>query len=64
MKQQLTQDQFEDILFNPDLTVVQKDVSGHLEHTTYAYVYQGTLAVYAAVRHITEAGTTYWKEAI
>ena len=64
MNQILTKDQFEDILFNPDLTVVQKDIESHLEHLTYAYVYEGNLAVYVAVRHITEKGTTYWKEAI
>lgn len=64
MNQILTQDQFEDILFNPDLTVVQKDTTGHLEHWTHAYVYEGNLAVYVAVRRITEKGTTYWKESI
>lgn len=64
MNQILTQEQFEDILYNPDLKVVQKDVTGHLEHHTYAYVYEGNLPVYAAVRRITEKGTTYHKEAI
>ncbi|QQG32319.1 modifier of suppressor tRNAs [Citrobacter phage CkP1] len=64
MNQILTQQQFEDILFNPDLVVVQKDVSSHLEHTTYAYVYEGKLPIYVAVRHITDKGVSYWKEAI
>ncbi|BBC78060.1 cef modifier of supressor tRNAs [Escherichia phage EcS1] len=63
-KQPLTQDQFEDILYSPILSVVQKEVTSGLEHHSYAYVYEGDLAIYVAVRHITAKGTTYWKEAI
>lgn len=64
MNQILTKDQFEDVLFNPDLTVVQKEVNGRSEHITYVYVYEGDLAVYVVVRRINEKGTDYWKEAI
>ncbi|AFU63962.1 modifier of suppressor tRNAs [Salmonella phage vB_SenM-AKM_NP4] len=64
MNRILTQEQFEDILFNPELTIVQKEVQGHLEHHTYAYVYENSRAIYAVVRYINENGTSYWKETI
>ncbi|ANA49363.1 cef modifier of supressor tRNAs [Salmonella phage vB_SnwM_CGG4-1] len=64
MNRILTQEQFEDILFNSELTIVQKEVQGYLEHHTYAYVYENNRAIYAAVRYINENGTSYWKETI
>ncbi|UPW39384.1 modifier of suppressor tRNAs [Escherichia phage vB_EcoM_ESCO47] len=64
MKTLLTQDQFEDILFDPELVVVQKEITSGLEHHSYVYVYENDKPVMVAVRHITGEGTTYWKEAI
>lgn len=61
----ITRDEFEDTLYNPNLIVVQKDVTGHLEHTQIAYVYENVndkLPIYGVFRQISNDGTEYWKE--
>lgn len=58
----ITRGQFEDVLFNPDLVVVQKDVNGHLSHTSYVYVYENDKPVYCVVREISDEGIEFWKE--
>ena len=58
-------DMFEDVLFSNELVVVQKDFSGHLNHTQVVYVYEkigDTLPIYGIFREISEDGTDYWKE--
>lgn len=63
MKQQITQDQFEDVLYNPSLVVVQKEHTfGKEEHWTWVYVYEAVGDEFPSetyVRVITAAGTTY-----
>ncbi|HFG0931935.1 TPA: cytochrome C biogenesis protein CcmE [Klebsiella pneumoniae] len=58
-------DEFEDVLFNPDLVVVQKDITEFLCYTQIVYVYNksgDTVPAYAIFREVSENGTDYWKE--
>ncbi|ELS1646877.1 cytochrome C biogenesis protein CcmE [Escherichia coli] len=58
-------DEFEDVLFNPDLVVVQKNWTEFLCYTEVVYVYEklgDEMPIYGIFREITENGTTYWKE--
>jgi hypothetical protein len=58
-------DEFEDVLFNPDLVVVQKDYTDSLSHLTSVYVYanQGDKnPISGFFREITGEGTDFWKE--
>ncbi|YP_010247033.1 cef modifier of supressor tRNAs [Escherichia phage HX01] len=58
-------DEFEDVLFNPDLVVVQKSWTEFLCYTEVVYVYEklgDEMPIYGIFREITENGTTYWKE--
>lgn len=60
-----TREAFEDVLYNPDLVVVQKDCSDHLSHTQVAYVFNDVKdqePAYAMFREVSEHGTDYWKE--
>ncbi|QPI13831.1 modifier of suppressor tRNAs [Serratia phage 4S] len=60
-----TREAFEDVLYNPELVVVQKDWSDHLSHTQVAYVFANVNdkePIYAMFREVTEHGTDYWKE--
>lgn len=60
----ITQDQFEDIMFDPDLTIVQKEKTfGKDYHVTTLYVYEvgvkDAISIYE--REITASGTVYYK---
>lgn len=58
-------DEFEDVLFNPDLVVVQKEMTSHLCCTQVVYVYasvEDQMPLYGIFREISEDGTDYWKE--
>ncbi|AWD90446.1 cef modifier of supressor tRNAs [Erwinia phage Cronus] len=65
MKNSITQDQFEDIQFDPSLVVVQKEhTHGKEWHITTLYVFdkvgdKTAVAIYE--REITAQGTTYSK---
>lgn len=65
MENIITQDQFEDIMFNPELTVVQKEKTfGKDYHVTTLYVFdkvddKTAVAIYE--REITASGTVYYK---
>lgn len=58
-------DEFEDVLFSPDLIVVQKEFTELYTHTQVVYVYNkhgDTIPAYGIFREISEHGTDYWKE--
>lgn len=62
---EINKDLFEDVLYNPNLVVVQKEFSGHLSRTRGAYVYnvvEDKEPVYAVFCEITHEGVEYWKE--
>lgn len=57
--------EFEDVLFNPDLVVVQKEHTSKLTHLSSVYVYEAEgdkNPIYAVFREITAEGTEFWKE--
>lgn len=63
--QNCTNDEFEDVLFEPNLVVVQKEHTSKFTHLTSVYVYEKVgdkQPIYGVFREITEDGTTYWKE--
>lgn len=60
-----TREEFEDVLFNPDLIVVQKEHSDTFSHLSSVYVYENQgdeNPIYAVFREITAEGTDFWKE--
>lgn len=60
----LSKDEFEDILYNPSLIVVQKETTSDGFHLTSVYVYdsaESKKASYAAYREITADGVCYYK---
>ena len=60
-----TRDEFEDVLFNPDLVIVQKEHTDSLSHLTSVYVYanQGDKnPISGFFREITAESTNFWKE--
>ena len=56
---EITLDQFEDILYSNEKTVVQKEFAGNLEHTTVLYVFENDKVVATYQRIITAEGVTY-----
>ncbi|UIW11309.1 MAG: modifier of suppressor tRNAs [Enterobacter phage ENC9] len=69
MKTKLTsnssREAFEDVQFNPDLVVVQKEHQDKYSHLTSLYVYNDVKdeqPVYAMFREITAEGSDFWKE--
>lgn len=60
----LTQDEFEDILYNPSLTIVQKENTLPGFHLTSVYVYdspESKKVSYSVYREITVNGAYYYK---
>ncbi|WJZ27890.1 modifier of supressor tRNAs [Serratia phage 92A1] len=62
----ITKEQFEDVMFNPDLVVVQKVHSSNQYHVTVLYVYdkvspEGKITE-AHFREVSSVGTEYWME--
>lgn len=55
----ITLEQFEDILYSNEKTVVQKEFTGNLEHTTVLYVFENDKVVATYQRVITAEGVTY-----
>ena len=66
----ITREMFEDVMFSPDLNVVQKESTSRseLEHTTSLYVYESdeenAKPVEVYVRLIDNTGTFFWKETL
>lgn len=58
----ITKDHFEDTLFDPSLSIVEKQHQSKFEHVTSVYVYSGTKAVRVLTRIITDEGTTFTEE--
>ena len=60
-----TREEFEDVLFNPDLVVVQKEHSGARSQLTSVYVYANEgdkNPIYGVFREISSIGPDFWKE--
>lgn len=58
-------EEFEDVLFNPGLVVVQKEHQDTFSHLTSVYVYDNVddkNPICAVFREITAEGADYWKE--
>lgn len=63
--QDSTREEFEDVLFNPDLVVVQKEHSDARSHLTSVYVYENEgdkNPIYGVFREISSIGPDFWKE--
>jgi hypothetical protein len=59
---EISVEEFEAILMNPELTVVEKHFHNHLETNQVLFVIKDNEIDYVAVRHITDEGTTIYKE--
>ena len=59
---EISLEEFEAILMNPELTVVEKHFHNHLETNQVLFVIKDNEIDYVAVRHITDEGTTIYKE--
>lgn len=59
---EISLEEFESILMNPELTVVEKHFHNHLETNQVLFVIKDNEIDYVAVRHITDEGTTIYKE--
>ncbi|AHY24971.1 cef modifier of supressor tRNAs [Pectobacterium bacteriophage PM2] len=59
---EITLEEFEDTLFDPNLIVVQKEVPEKECHTTCVYVIENDVTIYSVDRVITSDGVTFWKE--
>ena len=59
---EISVEEFEAILMNPELTVVEKHFHNHLETSQVIFVIKDDEIDFVAVRHITDEGTTICKE--
>ena len=59
---EISVEEFEAILMNPELTVVEKHFHNHLETSQVIFVIKDDEIDFVAVRHITDEGTTIYKE--
>ena len=59
---EISLEEFEAILMNPELTVVEKHFHNHLETSQVLFVIKDDEIDFVAVRHITDEGTTIYKE--
>ncbi|ADG35981.1 cef [Acinetobacter phage Acj61] len=59
---EISVEEFEAILMNPELTVVEKHFHNHLETSQVLFVIKDDEIDFVAVRHITDEGTTIYKE--
>lgn len=58
----ITQEQFDAILFDPNLTVVEKHFHNNLETNQVLFVIVNNEIDFVAVKEVTENGTTIYKE--
>lgn len=58
----ITQAEFDSVLMNPNLTVVEKTFHGKFETMQVLFVIDGNDIDWIAVKEITESGTTIFKE--
>lgn len=58
----ITPEEFEAILMNPELSVVEKHFHSHLETNQVLFVIKDDEIDFVAVRHITDEGTKIYKE--
>ena len=61
-RQQITQEQFDAILMDPELTVVEKDFYGALECNKVLFVIKDDEIDFVVVKEITGNGTKIYKE--
>ena len=59
---EISVEEFEAILMNPELSVVEKHFHNHLETSQVLFVIKDDEIDFVAVRHITDEGTTIYKE--
>ena len=59
---EISVEEFEAILMNPELTVVEKHFHNHLETSQVLFVIKDDEIDFVAVRHITDEGTKIYKE--
>ena len=59
---EISLEEFEAILMNPELTVVEKHFHNHLETNQALFVIKDDEIDFIAVRHITDEGTKIYKE--
>ena len=59
---EISLEEFEAILMNPELTVVEKHFHNHLETSQVLFVIKDDEIDFIAVRHITDEGTKIYKE--
>ena len=59
---EISLEEFEAILMNPELSVVEKHFHNHLETSQVLFVIKDDEIDFVAVRHITDEGTKIYKE--
>ena len=59
---EISLEEFEAILMNPELSVVEKHFHNHLETSQVLFVIKDDEIDFIAVRHITDEGTKIYKE--
>lgn len=60
----VTKEYFEDVQFDPNLVVVQKENTTELQHITVLYVFESETSkteLYSVIRMISDTGTTFFK---
>ena len=58
----ITQEEFDSILFNPDLVVIEKHFHNHLETNQVLFVIEDNEIAFTAIKRITSGKTEIYKE--